>query len=289
MKQAKSLGMLALIPLLFAASLLNPVEVLASPLSELKFFERICGASAVKVSGDDGSTGTGFFAKLPDSDSLIAFVSNKHVFGASKSLRVMVPLGDKDLNYTSTLEVTIPLYDSSGNKLFNVANSSLDIAAVVIPKTFGGGRFASLPLDLFADIGLLSTGMEVKFYGFPLGITADGIHPLIRKGVVAGVDTLKGIIYLDAQVFGGSSGSPVYLDPSSPANTEFLKKHNGAFLIGIITSSFQGKKRLLDERTGKVAMIQTENIGLGIVMSASRIEKLLRDLLHVQSDVESGN
>lgn len=106
-----------------------------------------------------------------------------------------------------------------------------DIAAVMVGKPLRGGRIEVLPgfgVANEAPSGFLSVGTstlklyddvlvanEVFVFGYPtsLGLKAmpqlDLLRPLLRRGIVAGVNPDKRSIILDCPVYPGNSGGPV--------------------------------------------------------------------------------
>jgi hypothetical protein len=117
----------------------------------------------------------------------------------------------------------------------------------------------------------------VVFTGYPLDIMVNGNQPLLRRGTIAGVDTVKNRIYLDADAFGGSSGSPVFINFDSPLHHEFQKTY-GQIFIGMIAGYVPFQKWLVDRETGRPEMRQTENSGIAVVVPAETI-KLFADSL----------
>ena len=120
---------------------------------------------------------------------------------------------------------------------------------------------------------VLFPGQPVFYYGYPLGLAINGVEPYLRAGVIAGVDTTSALVYLDAQNFPGSSGSPVFLNPTEPINV-------GAVFVGVISGYIPMHKRLLSERTGAIEMIQNENSGIAVVVPADAVLRLGQDALY---------
>ena len=131
---------------------------------------------------------------------------------------------------------------------------------------------SSLPLYFYADMKNLFAGQTVSFSGYPLNLSVNRSKPLLRRGSIAGIDTVEDVIYLDADAFGGSSGSPVFIDLSSQANLEFLGTYK-QMLVGMISRYESFKKQLLNLQTGQIEMIQTENSGIAVVVPAETIRR----------------
>ncbi len=110
-------------------------------------------------------------------------------------------------------------------------HESQDIAAVMVGKALPGGRIEVVPgfgVASSTPSGFLSVGTstlkmyddvlvanEVFVFGYPtsLGLKAlpqlDPLRPLLRRGIVAGVNPEKRSIILDCPLYPGNSGGPV--------------------------------------------------------------------------------
>ncbi|MCH7879447.1 MAG: hypothetical protein IH914_09070 [candidate division Zixibacteria bacterium] len=260
---------------------IQTLKCYSSDLEDLMITDRIFKSTAIRVYAKKRSVvGTGFFSKLQQTDSMLMFISNKHLFEKDTVLELIIPVVDSAYRIVDTFDILIPLL-KKGSILYLTPSDSLDIAAILIKKNFGSknvGSFSSLPTNFYMEFETLYTGMKVKFYGFPLDITVNRWSPLVRSGIIAGADSISRIVYLDAQAFGGSSGSPVFLDNMGSLSREFTKIHPSKYLVGIISAYKPYVKRLLNVETNKIEMVQTENSGIAIVIPASEFQSLADSL-----------
>lgn len=120
-------------------------------------------------------------------------------------------------------------------------------------------------------------GSEVLFVGYPDN-RFDSVHnlPILRKGTLATLPTinfngLKQII-IDAQVFPGSSGSPVFV------------VENGKYkLLGVITATMIKHELLKTIQVSSSYAVQ-QTIGLGIVLKTELVKELLDIAKHGLSE-----
>ncbi|WP_232226129.1 S1 family peptidase, partial [Salinisphaera hydrothermalis] len=119
----------------------------------------------------------------------------------------------------------------------------------------------------------LSIGQEAFFIGYPEN-RFDVTHnlPLMRKGVIASAPNVnfngKEEFLLDAQVFQGSSGSPVF----AAVNGEHK-------IIGVISQTMIKNSRVEAIPVGTALGVQ-QVIGLGVVLKASSVKGLLDHAAH---------
>jgi len=201
-------------------------------------------------------------------------ITNKHLFKGADSIDLIIQLTNDEKMAVDTITKTYHLYSDSKDSLF-VVHDSLDIVALYIDMIKAPNQkkdlklFSIKPHNIinFNDIHL---GQSVIFFGYPMGIKLNGYRPLLRKGIVAGCDKqpqIKGfesIIYLDAQVYGGSSGSPVFLDP----DYDII---GVKYFIGIVAASIDIRKYELSNIDHSELFYFQENIGIGIIMPIEKI------------------
>ena len=109
-------------------------------------------------------------------------------------------------------------------------------------------------------------GADVLFVGYPNDFydTRNNL-PLVRKGSLSSIPNVdfkgKGELVIDAEVFGGSSGSPVFA---------FWDKKSR--LLGVLSHSVDRTERLVG-RT--IAIEVKEHIGLGIIVKQRHVQELI--------------
>jgi len=126
-------------------------------------------------------------------------------------------------------------------------------------KALKGVKFTSpeTALDIWPVNGLrklkeLVVGSDVVSVGFPSDIGLEEIPqidrtmPLLRKGILAGVNQKQGTLILDSPVYGGDSGGPVLLRETD--NLTFSTYH----IIGIQTQWVPFKETWNNLRFGYV-------------------------------------
>jgi S1-C subfamily serine protease len=186
-------------------------------------------------------TASGFSLQIDELKDYLFLITNKHVIANADSINVTVSVLDSECYIIDTLIFELPLYDDKGDSLFSIPNDDFDLACLIVPKSNFSRpgkelHFSSLDTSLFVSNNEIMVGSDVLFWGFPMGYYANLNSGLIRKAIVSGIDTLREIIYLDANTYGGSSGSPVYLDFNDHRNSAIISQ--GKFLIGVIARTF---------------------------------------------------
>lgn len=257
-----------------------PSTLHAGALEEARKSEKIYLSVAVRVETlPTRKIGSGFLSKIEGQDTKVMFTTNKHLVDGANELQLTVPTKDASNAITGTLTFKVPFSKDSLNQNY-IPEGNLDLALIIIDKALmtapgresGSVHFSSLPYRFYADMKNLFAGQTVLFSGYPLGLSVNRSKPLLRKGSIAGIDTVEGVIYLDADAFGGSSGSPVFIDLSSQANLEFWPTYE-QMLVGMISRYEPFKKQLLNLQTGQIEMIQTENSGIAVVIPADTIRR----------------
>jgi len=145
----------------------------------------------------------------------------------------------KDNNIDFPLDTSKPIpFPVLEENYFEHHDTLIDIALVLLPQ-YGNYNFKYIGEDFIGDDTLISEGTEIYFLGYPIGLTGYELTtPIIKRGIIAGIKN-KTDFYLDANAYGGNSGSPVLVESNQ------VNKGNGHKLIGIISSGY-GEKLNLD-------------------------------------------
>jgi hypothetical protein len=138
--------------------------------------------------------------------------------------------------------------------------------------------YKNLFIEMFSDFSEedLLPGIDVWFIGYPEN-RFDNIHnlPLLRRGYIASIPKVdfngKKQFVIDAQVFKGSSGSPVFA--ALKGNFKFL---------GVVGSTMIRNEQLQAVPTG-VALGVQQMLGLGIVIKATVVKELIE---HAIKEIE---
>ena len=240
-----------------------------------QYFNHHAAYTAVRIyiekSGDAGSnniTGTGFFylASIPlteeDVRTKLLLVSNKHVLreGIGKmTLTLNRKHEDGTPNYGVVREFT---FDGFADLYFGHPNENVDLACVDVSKITHSDAYVAHLGEKFLtpiDYEKVAPGSEVLFVGYPNDFydTTNNL-PLVRKGTLASIPNIDfrgtGTVVIDAQVFGGSSGSPVFVDWD-----------NQYRLLGVISQTMEGTAP-----SGFHALL-----GLGLVIKQRHVQELI--------------
>jgi V8-like Glu-specific endopeptidase len=272
------------VSLLFA--FLLPQVCKASGLEYCRDFGRLYLSVAIMItSSPDSSVATGFLTESPLVPNKVVLTTAKHVVENAREIELQVPFVDTNNVIIETRKFSVPLYKDSV-RLFYTPERHLDLALIFIDKqklqtAHDVIRYSSFTYSGYTEMKHLVVGQSVLFAGYPLGLTINQTNPLLRKGIIAGIDTLKDIIYLDADAFGGSSGSPVFINYDSPIHFEFLQSTK-QILVGVISAYIPFQKRFRNLETGRIEMVQTENSGIAEVVPAEKIRAFADSLIGLQ-------
>lgn len=179
--------------------------------------------------GEFTFTGTGFFCKVshPQNSSYrrLYLVSCKHVLDPLRGGKAMVRLFDRSedgkiLAKMKSVVFPVDVYNEEG-VIYNEHPESIDLACIdltailhwqKVPATFG------LDYDNFQfDRSVLFVSGDVEFYGYPWGLRDKKNHTAVGGfGKIASDPRLdwegERSILIQAPIYGGSSGSPVFVE-----------------------------------------------------------------------------
>jgi len=235
----------------------------------------------ITVPNDDGNTssiGTGFLFDVQLEEGLIAtfLVSNKHVFGDPNRKIILNFHKKRNDVYEPELGSIIPVeIENFKGHYYGHPDPKIDLACINVSAFAGpennvySRHLRDDLIDLEATNNVLA-GSEVSFIGYPDN-RFDSVHnlPILRKGYLATLpfvhfNGMKQLI-IDAQVYPGSSGSPV-----------FVASGNRMKLLGVVTETMV--------KNAEVKAIPTEfsygvqqTIGLGVVLKAELVSELLNE------------
>lgn len=235
-------------------------------------------------SNENSSIGTGFILTVPidpptNKKAIILLVSNKHVFGDThRPIELHFHRKKKDSFEPDLGKIVTIKSDEFSGAYREHPDSSIDVACLNISEItrskyqiYFRGTFPDMIVD-FTDKNLYP-GADVWFVGYPENIF-DVSHnlPILRKGTIASIPSVnfnrKTQFLIDAQVFPGSSGSPLFIQ---------LGKYFR--LIGIVMGTMIKNERVEPIDT-QLAMSVQRVLGLGIVIKSS----VLRELIDIVID-----
>ncbi|AWI29772.1 trypsin-like peptidase domain-containing protein [Streptomyces tirandamycinicus] len=249
-------------------------------------FSTVLIESALASGGRSAGTGFLLLAVTDDDRQYPALVTNKHVVAGARQLTVRFinkkPNADEpDLGKESEVDVSPDLVIGHPDGRVDVAVIPLGpVWELLTQRCFT----RALPMSLLAtDIdGLYVDAIEeVTFVGYPNG-HRDPKHftPIVRRGITATpVDLDMGgdpAFLIDGSVFGGSSGSPVFLwSEGSYRMATGLALGTRIALVGIIAKTMIRESQLpLEVASAPHVRIATE-LNLGVAFNARAIRETL--------------
>jgi hypothetical protein len=235
-------------------------------------------------------SGTGFFYGVNVSaDQLVMFlVTNKHVIDGAANIRVtLIASADSEMKQPVLGEAETIIIPTA--VFFGHPDADIDVAVAPIGPWMNGlqsqGKHVFLR-SLAPGIALndsvassLDALEDVTFIGYPNGLYDRLNHlPIARRGITAtpvAVDYEgKPIFLVDASVFPGSSGSPVFI-----AQTGGYASRGGGFIIGgrviflgIIAAVYQRSVPIIQVPAGAASVVM-DPLNIGIVYKAKTIEE----------------
>lgn len=253
-----------------------PVEIALGRFEEEVFFTTV-RVSAKRGNGVE-SIGTGFMCKILVGDGsrqVHLLVSNKHVF--------QDPTGGGSIqfNFTKRGHTNTPLVGeistcSLGNyagAYFEHPDPLIDLACVNVSLHTTDEQnlfFRTVSVEMLCqfDEADLAPGREVWFVGYPEGrFDATNNLPLMRRGYVSSMPKVdyngSPQFVIDAQVYPGSSGSPVFMVLGGKYK-----------LVGVVSQTMVKHGRLISVPAGHTMVGVQQTLGLGLVVKASALKAL---------------
>ncbi len=255
-----------------------------------KFEEQVFLNTVLIENLTDGEFGTGFLVLKPsvEGKQKILLFSNKHVFWgkkdkdnpeAKKSLRITLHKRNEDDTYTLGNIQTFP--GELGRKMpgyYEHPNTAVDIACINISDLANKGvklNINGLDIEQFTAFKRekLYAGMNVVFVGYPSGFyDKKNFLPVMRSGTIASIPMVdfngEPKVLLDAQIFPGSSGSPVFASIEGKYN-----------LLGIVSDGIHKNLDFVEiekatEPIKEKVNIPREWIGLGMLFTSEMIKEV---------------
>ena len=253
------------------------------------------------------SMGTGFiFNYVKNNKQYLFVVTNKHVIKDSIEGRLTFNQSDGEkpiLSKVFTIE-----YPNFEKQWIGHPQQDIDVAimpfAPVLNELSNKGVqifFKSLTPDLIPSDKLLREEIDavedIVFVGYPSDIyDRRNLLPVVRKGITATPISVdfegRPTFLIDASIFPGSSGSPVFLcniGSYSPKG-KGLVVGSRIFFLGVVASVFIRKDlntiELIHIPTGKIPVVATtQMVDLGIVYKAIVIKELIEEFLKTRGEI----
>lgn len=248
-----------------------------------------------RQNGAGCSIGTGFLVNAPlpwdPKSSTIFLVSNKHVYGNGDEILLHFNRGSIGLNGTPQFEKAVVVAAKREGLLYTEhPDPDIDLACLSVSKLLNQHSplyVRPLNISLIPDVTEpipFNAGDRLWFVGYPDG-RYDIAHnlPILREGCFASIPSIdfndSRCFLIDAQVFGGSSGSPV-----------FAPQGSDVCFVGVVTATII---RMAKPEPGPVSpgLHVNQILGLGIVLKAGLVQELviaalsnLRNLMSIEND-----
>lgn len=209
----------------------------------------------IYVEKNDGtnSSGTGFIYqhKIDENKSIPFIITNKHIVeNAKRGIVNFIKRQGTEPKLTEKISVELP-----GQLLSQYISNTDDIAVFLIGPIINELEskniqifFRSIEQSIIPNeeiLNNLSAIEEITFIGYPSGIVDNKNNtPIVRKGITATPvwNDFNGqnIFLIDAGVFPGSSGSPVFILNSGAYTTnQGIVVGNRIYFLGIISATIQ--------------------------------------------------
>ncbi|WP_345549030.1 trypsin-like peptidase domain-containing protein [Streptomyces lannensis] len=204
-----------------------------------------------------GTVGTGFIAHAPIADNLFVplIVTNRHVLERTDQLVLGFLAKSPETGeprYGERRDVAI-----NGDTWIGHPDPQVDVAVIPIAGIINAISdlfYRTIPtalMEFTEDEIFIDAVEEITFIGYPSG-HQDPFHltPITRRGISATPIEMpfggKKMFLVDGSVFGGSSGSPVFLlnEGTYRSGPTTVSAGNRMVLVGIIAASIQ---QLTDE------------------------------------------
>jgi len=238
-------------------------------------------------------TGTGFVVshKVKDNDELF-LVTNKHIISDATSCCIyLTEIKENKPDIGNPFFIRI---DNMALQFFGHSDPNVDISIIplswqldLIKKGHTKAYLKNISTDLFItkeEIDTIDAIKDVLFIGYPNGLYDQKNYiPILRTGTTATPIQLDfsgdQAFLIDASVFPGSSGSPVFLyEKSWKGNIIEVK------LIGIISAVFtqddSGEFKLIPAPTQMIPYVQYKHmIDLGVVFKSHLITEIIEKFI----------
>lgn len=245
------------------------------------------------------STGTSFFYNYEIDGSIIpVLITNAHVVKGFNNGKLEFSILDENQNIVKGKKYTVTITDFEKAWIFHPENVDLCILplATIYDEVFKNGiKLALMPVSkdsivLDEESEDFSKIEEIYIVGYPDGIIDSYNNlPIVRRGITATPIQYdfneKKEFLIDAAIFGGSSGSPVYIYNNGIVHSKsgISFGANRLKLVGIVHAVFQhqinGEMVCVDIPTSK-KIIPTNLMpnNIGCVIKASRINDFIEPL-----------
>jgi V8-like Glu-specific endopeptidase len=255
---------------------------------------------------DGHGSGTAFFYQFKTENGAYPFVvTNKHVVDGAFNGQMAFTIADGDQPLIGQkFSVGLPQFDSYwfGHQDPEVDIAILPLAPIIEPLGSLGKKVYTkyIGAELIPSASLteeLDAIEEITFVGYPNGLyDTVNLTPLIRRGITATPLRYdycgEKAFLIDASVFPGSSGSPVFLfnQGSYPARSGEIVIGSRLHFLGILSSVLvqldEGKFEVTEIPTRSKPRVTIEQlIDLGYVFKADLVQEAVVQLLRKEGEI----
>lgn len=261
---------------------------------------RITTTAAGKV-----GSGTGFLLAedRPEGGTAVLLVTNKHVIAGADQVTLHLiaagPANSPALGNGLTLTCSPSQFIGHPDPEIDIAMIGVGGALQQLADTGTPAFIKSVSPSMCATKTVLEDYEPIEpvtFIGYPSGLyDSASLLPIVRQGFAATAMNIdyeaKPIFLIDASVFPGSSGSPVFLvpRPSTPdkrGNVTIGGLPKPPILLGIVAAVHQRQVPVILAAANHGVPMVNELIDLGIVYKASAIHALARQVISADAQTD---
>lgn len=238
------------------------------------------------------SIGTGFYyAHHVDDDTIIPFIiTNKHVINNTNEGVLTFNLGDNNKPLLGKIKQVYLQGGEWKNLWFGHPDENIDVAIAPVGHILHDIKnrmkcnffISYIDKNIFPsekDINNIDALEDITFIGYPNGIwDRKNYLPIARKGSLATLLNVdfggEPVFLIDASVFGGSSGSPVFIKNSGSYHDKngTLYAGNRIYFLGILASAYwHNPIEVAKIDIAKIERDKKEMIDIGVVYKARTI------------------
>ena len=217
--------------------------------------------------------GTGFI--ITTTNKHLALITAKHVI-IDDSGKVIKNLAYR-LNKNDSTSILIPDFlipkEYAGEGWFLSEHADVACRFVII---LDNSDTKSISINFILRENELKTTTPILVPGFPLGLRSEKFsNPIVRHGIVARCEENR--IILDAFIFPGNSGGPVFYVPNIKVDNQTISSPilNEQRLIGLISAYIPYVDVAISNQTKRARISFEENSGLCIAVPVDDILELL--------------
>lgn len=257
-----------------------------------------------KIQDKNGNVGTGFiFGYEKDNLNYYFLVTNKHVIENSTDGLLRLHYGDGENPVLGKFkDVKISNFEG---RWIKHPKEDIDIAIMpflpVWEEILKGGEqifFRAAGLNHIPSDEIIKNEIDavedIVFIGYPNDVyDKKNFLPLVRKGITATPISVdfegRPVFLIDASVFSGSSGSPVFIcnvGSYSPKGKS-LMSGNRLFFVGIVAAVYYredlNKIEVMEIPTKIIPMVKTRQmVDIGMVYKSAVIVQIIEDFLNIK-------